>query len=90
MSNQPENQFKPSPEYLAREKRFYDALALRKPDRVPVASLAALFVTRYAGLTNAEAIGPDYERVYAGWLASTKKLELGHGPAAVRALPSRR
>ncbi len=37
--------FVPSPEYLARVKRFDDAVALRKPDRVPVASLAAFFVT---------------------------------------------
>jgi hypothetical protein len=33
--------FEPSPEYLAREKRFNDAVNLTKPDRVPVASLAA-------------------------------------------------
>ena len=56
MSDEPQQAFVPSPEYLAREKRFYDAVALRKPDRVPVASLAAFFVTRYAGLTNAEAM----------------------------------
>jgi hypothetical protein len=40
--------FVPSAEYLARVKRFDDAVALRKPDRVPVASLSAFFVTRYA------------------------------------------
>jgi uroporphyrinogen-III decarboxylase len=89
MTNQPENTFVPSPEYLAREKRFYDALALRKPDRVPVASLAAFFVTRYAGLTNAEAISPDYEKAYSAWLRSTKKLNWDMAPPPFILFPAR-
>jgi len=71
MSDQAQPAFTPSPEYLAREKRFYDAVALRKPDRVPVASLAGFFTTRYAGLTNAEAI-TDYPRMAEAWLAAPR------------------
>jgi uroporphyrinogen-III decarboxylase len=89
MSDQPQNTFVPSPEYLAREKRFYDAAALRKPDRVPVASLAAFFVTRYAGLTNAEAISPDYERVCQAWMDSTKKLNWDMAPPPFILFPAR-
>jgi uroporphyrinogen-III decarboxylase len=87
MADQPENTFVPSPEYQAREKRFYDALALRKPDRVPVASLAAFFVTRYSGLTNAEAMY-DYEKMAAAWLASTKKLNWDMAPPPFVAFPA--
>ena len=87
MSDQNQSKFVPSPEYLAREKRFYDAVSLRKPDRVPVASLAAFFVTRYAGLTNAEAMS-DYERMANAWLASTKKLNWDMAPPPFVAFPA--
>ncbi len=41
-----------SPEELfaEREKRFNDAVALRKPDRVPVLALFTLFTAKYAGI----------------------------------------
>jgi len=71
--------FEPSPEYLAREKRFNDAVALRKPDRVPLASLAGFFMTRYGGLTNAEAMY-DYEKTAAAWIAGTQKLNWDMAP----------
>lgn len=63
----------PSPEYLAREKRFNDAVALKKPDRVPIATMAISFMTRYAGLTDAEAFY-DYERGAEAWIHTTKAL----------------
>lgn len=71
--------FVPSAEYLARVKRFDDAVALRKPDRVPVASLAAFFVTRYAGLTNAEAMR-DYDRTAEAWKYTTQTLNWDMAP----------
>jgi uroporphyrinogen-III decarboxylase len=49
-------EFHPSPDYLAREQRFNEAARLEEPDRVPVASLASLFMVRYAGLTNAQGL----------------------------------
>lgn len=79
--------FVPSAEYQAREKRFNDAVALRKPDRVPVASLAAFFVTQYSGLTNAEAMC-DYEKMAAAWLASTKKLNWDMAPPPFTIFPA--
>jgi len=78
--------FEPSPEYLAREKRFNDAVALRKPDRVPVASLAAFFMTQYGGMTNAEAMY-DHERTAEVWLAATKKLNWDMAPPPFTIFP---
>ncbi len=63
----------PSPEFLAREKRFTDAIALKTPDRVPVANTAQTFITRYAGITDAEA-HYDYERLSEAFLQGTKAL----------------
>jgi hypothetical protein len=40
--------------YEAREKRFMDAIALKKPDRVPILPLFGSFPTRYAGITHRE------------------------------------
>ena len=60
----------PSPEYLAREKRFNDAVSLKKPDRVPIATMPISFMTRYAGLSDAEAFY-DYERATAAWAQTT-------------------
>jgi uroporphyrinogen-III decarboxylase len=85
MSNQ--TTFTPSADYLAREKRFNDAVSLRKPDRVPVASLAAFFVIRYAGLTHAEAMY-DYEKMSAAWLSSTKKLNWDMAPPPFTMFPA--
>lgn len=79
-------QFEPSPEYLAREKRFYDALSLQKPDRVPVVSLAGFFMARYAGLTHAEAMY-DYERLAEAWKQSTQKLNWDMAPPPFTMFP---
>jgi uroporphyrinogen-III decarboxylase len=66
--------FQPSAEYQAREKRFNDAVALRKPDRVPVASLAGMFNTKYSGLTHAQAMH-DYEARADAIVNTTPKLD---------------
>jgi uroporphyrinogen-III decarboxylase len=87
MSDQTVKPFVPSPEYLAREKRFNAAVALTRPDRVPVASLAGLFTTRYSGLSNADALC-DYEKMAAAWLASTKKLDWDMAPPPFITFPS--
>jgi len=48
--------FKPSPEFLARQKRIEDAINLRKPDRVPVAPLVVhYYPTRAKGISNKDA-----------------------------------
>ena len=78
--------FEPSPEYLAREKRFNDAVALRKPDRVPVASLAGFFMTQYGGMTNAEAMY-DFDKTAEVWLAATKKLNWDMAPPPFTMFP---
>jgi hypothetical protein len=65
--------------YEERLSRFSDAVALRRPDRVPVISLADLFMTRYAGLSNKEAMY-DYRRAADAFKASTIKLGLDMAP----------
>ncbi len=72
-------EFQPSAEYLAREKRFNDAAALREPDRVPIASLASLFIVRYVGLTNAEGLY-EYEKAAKAVKEAMKKLNWDMAP----------
>ena len=49
--------FIPSPEYLARQNRMFDAISLSKPDRVPVAPMVVhYYPTRAKGITNKEAM----------------------------------
>jgi hypothetical protein len=87
MTDQPEvPAFEPSPEYLAREKRFNDAVSLTKPDRVPVASLAAFFVARYGGLNHAEAMY-DYDKLVEAWKTTTQKLNWDMAPPAFTMFP---
>jgi uroporphyrinogen-III decarboxylase len=60
-------EFKPSKEFLARQKRIDDALNLRKPDRVPVAPLVVHFYpTRIRGISNKEAMY-DTEMTVMAW-----------------------
>ena len=58
--------------YKEREKRVSDAIALRKPDRVPIVSATELFFVRSAGLTIAEAMY-DYDKMAAAWKTSMKR-----------------
>lgn len=84
--NQPADVSAPNPEYAARLKRFNDAVSLTKPDRVPAASLAAFFMARYSGITNAEAIY-DYDKMAEAWKASTLKLNWDMVPPAFTMFP---
>ncbi|MBN1366557.1 MAG: hypothetical protein JW967_01340 [Dehalococcoidales bacterium] len=53
-NQQPE--FKPSPEYLARQKRIEDAFNLRRPDRIPVVpTVLHYFPTNIKGISNKDA-----------------------------------
>lgn len=70
----------PSPEYLAREKRFNDAVTLKKPDRVPIVSIADSFMTRTAGLTEKEAMF-DYDKFYGAWMDSSVRLNFDMAPS---------
>jgi hypothetical protein len=69
-----------SPDYLEREKRVKNAIALEKPDRVPIVSLADRFMTHFAGLTEKEAMF-DYEKFAMAWLDSTIKLNFDMAPS---------
>ena len=65
--------------YEAREKRFYDAVSLTKPDRVPIASFAVFFLTKYSGLTNAKAMY-GYDRMAKAWKQSMQRLNWDMAP----------
>lgn len=65
--------------YQERLKRFNDAVSLQKPDRVPIASLAAFFVTKYSGLTNKEAMY-DYDKMANAWKESVRRLNWDMSP----------
>jgi len=68
------NAFQPPPEYLAREKRVMDAVALKKPDRVPVATIAHSFMTRCEGLTEAQSLY-DFDKTREAYKATTKRFD---------------
>jgi uroporphyrinogen-III decarboxylase len=55
--------------YRKREKRVKDAIALQKPDRVPIVSATEIFFVRSAGLTVAEAMY-DYDKMAEAWKSS--------------------
>ena len=74
--------------YAEREKRFYDAVSLSKPDRVPLASFTVLFFTKCAGLTHKEALY-DYEKMAAAVLQSMQKLNWDMAPLYLSYFPGR-
>ncbi len=66
--------FKPSPEYLARQKRMEDALNLKTPDRVPVAPVALHYYTsRARGISNRDSMYQIERR-----LQSLKEMTIQH------------
>jgi len=71
--------------YEARVKRFHDAVSLKRPDRVPIASAGAYFFYQHAGLNFKEAMY-DYEKAAAGVMSSMKKFQWDMAPSV--ALPS--
>jgi len=72
--------------YQQREKRFQDAVALCKPDRVPIALGAEFFMTKYQGLTNKEALY-DYNRMTQAWKASVIEFDWDMVPTPLSMLP---
>ena len=72
--------------YKARLKRVNDAISLRKPDRVPIASLANFFLTRYSGISNAEAMY-DYKKMANAWKKALLKLNWDMSPPTFMFLP---
>jgi len=52
--------------YQEREKRVYDAIHLKEPDRVPVMFLSGFFPAYYAGITCKEAMY-DVDKILGAW-----------------------
>ena len=72
--------------YEARSNRVYNAIQLKKPDRIPIVSLAGFFLTRYGGITNKVAMY-DYENMAHAWKSSLKKLQWDMAPQTMGILP---
>ena len=68
--------------YQEREKRVLDAIALRKPDRVPIAVLFGFFPAKYAGMTVEEAMY-DPDKLFDAQTESPPRIPAGHGPSAL-------
>ncbi|NTU60634.1 MAG: uroporphyrinogen decarboxylase, partial [Deltaproteobacteria bacterium] len=60
--------------YIAREKRFNDAVALGRPDRVPILSLLDFYPARCRGITVQTAMY-DAETMRAAWTEAVQELE---------------
>jgi uroporphyrinogen-III decarboxylase len=73
-------------QYQTRLGRFNDAVALKKPDRMPVVSLAGFFVTHYAGLTPRQALY-DYEKMAQAWKSTTFRLDWDMAPTPLAMYP---
>ncbi|MBT8341714.1 MAG: hypothetical protein HKP58_20170 [Desulfatitalea sp.] len=80
--------FEPSPEYLAREKRVMDVVALKKPDRVPVATFAHSFMTRCEGLTEAQSLY-DFDKTREAYKATTRRFDFDMAPPILTRLPGK-
>jgi uroporphyrinogen-III decarboxylase len=70
--------------YEARVKRFHDAVSLKRPDRVPIASVSAYFFYEKAGLTWKEAMY-DYDKAANGVKESMKRLQWDMTPSVALA-----
>ncbi len=81
-------EFRPSPEFLAREKRVMDVVALKKPDRVPVATISHSFMTRCEGLTEADSIY-DYDRTREAYKATTRRFDFDMTAPIMTRFPGR-
>ena len=69
-----EQEFIPSPEFLARKQRIENAFSLRQPDRVPVAPVVLhYYPTRVAGISNKDAM---YQ--YGRRLQALKEVTIKH------------
>jgi uroporphyrinogen-III decarboxylase len=72
--------------YRQRERRFDDAVALRRPDRVPVVPFAEFFMSKYQGLTNKEALY-DYELMTEAWKKTVIEFDWDMAPIPLSMLP---
>ncbi len=61
--------------YKEREKRVMDAVALKKPDRVPIATITDFYFPNSQGVSCREAMY-DYDKMAEAWKASIKELNL--------------
>ena len=67
MTEQKSSEFKPSPEFLGRQKRLNDAMQLRKPDRVPLAPIVVMFYpTNEKGIPN-KTVMYDHKTAFKAW-----------------------
>ena len=71
----------PEQQYQEREKRVYDAIGLKVPDRVPIIASGGFFYARYAGITIREAMY-DKEKITAAALKFLRDFQpdLGENP----------
>ncbi len=82
------NTITPSEEYMARERRVMDAVALKKPDRVPVATIAHSFMTRCEGLTEAQSLY-DYDKTREAYKAATLRFNFDMTAPIMTRFPGR-
>ena len=66
--------------YQAREKRFYDAISLKRPDRVPIASHSAYFFYPFAGYSFKDVMY-DYDKQAEAIKISTKHFQWDMAPS---------
>ncbi len=73
--------------YAEREKRVLDAIALKKPDRVPVVALFSFFPAGYSGMTVEEVMYDPDKLWQAYWRAMTEfEPDMDQNPFALRFL----
>lgn len=73
--------------YQEREKRVADAIALRKPDRVPLSPMFGFFPARYSGMTIQEVMYDPEKLWQAHWRTMTEfEPDLDHNPFGLRFL----
>ena len=68
-----------------REKRIQDAIALKKPDRVPIASMWDFFPAKWKGVTVKEVMY-DYQLMFDLWVECMQHFapDLGDNPYPLR------
>jgi uroporphyrinogen-III decarboxylase len=73
--------------YKERETRVLDAVALKKPDRVPIAVMFSFFPAKYAGMTTQEAMYDPEKLWKAQWKTMTEfEPDMEQNPFALRFL----
>jgi uroporphyrinogen-III decarboxylase len=65
--------------YRERETRVRDAIALKRPDRIPIVTAADMFFIRSSGMTLAQGMY-DLEKMAEGWKASMRRYNWDMAP----------